>query len=159
VTPSLLSILSERGDLDPDTSRAVAEAVKERFKVEEGTDSAAEQELDLAEARRARKVYAGRLDDEAITSAAEMGQRDFNVHALALKAKLPVPVVRNMMESKSGRPITSLAWHANLGMRTAMALQKYHARIPGRSILNAHGGIDYPLTHEEMGWYVEYFET
>ena len=40
VTSSLLSILSERGDLDPETSRAVAEAVKERLKEEEGTDTA-----------------------------------------------------------------------------------------------------------------------
>jgi hypothetical protein len=38
------------------------------------------------------------------------------------------------------------------------ALQKYHARIPSRSVLHARGGIDYPLTHEEMAWYVEYFE-
>jgi len=81
VTSSLLSILSERGDLDPDTSRAIAEAVKDRFKDEEGTESAAEQELDLVEARRARNMYAGRLDEEAITSAAEMGQRDFNVQS------------------------------------------------------------------------------
>ena len=80
------------------------------------------------------------------------------MHALALKAKLPVAVTRRMMDSNTGKPITSLAWHANLGMRTAMALQKHHARIPARSMLNARGGIDYPLSHEEMGWYVEYFE-
>ena len=159
VTSSLLSILTERGDLDPETSRTVAEAVKVRLKEEEGTDSEERRELDLAEAKRARKEYdAGKLDDEAITSAAEMGQRDFNVHALALKAKLPVAVVRRIMDSKTGRTITSLAWHANVGMRTAIALQKYHARIPSRSVLMARGGIDYPLSHEEMGWYVYYFE-
>ncbi len=160
VASSLLNILSKRSDLDEDTARDVADAVKKRMDAgatDEDDDS--DSEFEQAEAVRATKMHnAGKLDDEAMTGAAEMGQRAFNVHALALKSKLPIAVVRDIMGTKSGKAITALAWQANLSMRTAMALQKHHARILPQNIINARGGIDFPLPYEEMEWFIEYFD-
>ena len=39
-----------------------------------------------------------------------------------------------------------------------MALQKHHARILPQNIINARGGIDFPLPYEEMEWFIEYFD-
>ena len=108
VTSSLLSILAERNDLDPETTREVAEAVKERLKEPLPGD-----EGESIEERARRMFTAGQIDDEALTNAAEQGQREFAVHALALKAAMAVPLVRKILDSKAGKAVTALTWKAD----------------------------------------------
>ena len=42
-------------------------------------------------------------------------------------------------------------------MRTAMHVQRYLARVPSNAMINARNGVDYPLTDDEMNWYIDYF--
>lgn len=53
--------------------------------------------------------------------------------------------------------MTALCWKAALSMRMALALQKHQARISSAYIVKARNGVDYPMTEEEMQWFVEYF--
>ena len=57
----------------------------------------------------------------------------------------------------SGKAVTALAWHADLSMRTALTLQKELAQVPSHAILNARGGVDYPLSQDELSWYLDFF--
>ncbi len=160
VATSLLNILSQRHDLDEETAQAVVTAVKKRMdEGESGANEDDESEFERAEAARAAKLHnSGKLDDEAITGAAEMGRRAFILHALSLKAKVPVETVRAIMKTRCGKAITSLAWLADLSMHTATALQKHHAQISPQNLISARGGVDFPLAYEEMEWFVAYFD-
>jgi uncharacterized protein (DUF2336 family) len=163
IASALLNVLNEREDLDDTTREEVRRAVKKKL-ADEPEEAAGEKEKksgteDEADAaRRARKLLAeGKLDDEAIRAAAEMGQRPFVNHALALRAKLPVEVARAVTQSQAGKPMTALCWRASLTMRTALTLQKHQARISSAAIVNARNGVDYPMAEEEMQWFVDYF--
>lgn len=163
VAAALLNVLSEREDIDDHAREEVRRAVKKRL-AEEPDEAPAEKEKrggaegDAEAAKRAKKLLAeGKLDDEAIRAAAEMGQRPFVNHALALRAKLPVELARAVTASQAGKPMTALCWRASLSMRTALTLQKHQARISSASIVNARNGVDYPMTEEEMAWFVDYF--
>ena len=150
VTSALLDVLQERHQFDTETKKVVAAAVKKRLREEsEVVNEAAE---------RAKEMFeGGKLDDEVLRIASEEGKREFAIHALALKAELEPPIVRRMMESKAGKAVTALAWKAELSMRTAMSMQRHLAHIPPHAIVNAKEGVDYPLTEDEMGWYIDYF--
>ncbi len=160
VTSALLNILVEKNELDSETKNVVKEAVQKRIKDEDVTRQPTEEdeEHDREEAVRAAQLHnAGELDDGAIAKAVETGQRAFIEHALVLKTKLPLASVRKVLNSQSGKAVTSLAWHANLSMRTALKLQKDLARVPSHAILNARGGVDYPLGEDELSWYLDFF--
>lgn len=161
VASSLLSILEERHDLDPETRKNVVQAVRRRVKEEaDAPPGPKKQETDDEARKRALDLHRkGKLDDETMRTAAEMGQRTFLHHALALRARLEPAVVEQIARSQSSRAITALTWYSGLAMRTAMALQKHYARLPSAAILNARNGVAYPLTEEEMRWYIDYFSA
>ena len=128
----------------------VAAAVKKRLREESEVVNEA--------AQRAKEMFeGGKLDDEVLRIASEEGKREFAINALALKAELELPIVRRMMESRAGKAVTSLAWKAELSMRTAISMQRHLAHVPPHAIVNAKEGVDYPLTEAEMGWYIDYF--
>ena len=160
VTSALLNVLVEKNELDTDTKKVVKAAVQKRIKDEDSHQqpTAEEVERDADEAARARKEHAeGKLDDAAVSMAGTAGKRAFVEHALMHKTKLPLASVRRVLESKSGKAVTALAWHADLSMRTAMTLQKELARIPAHAMVNARAGSDYPLSQDELSWYLDFF--
>jgi hypothetical protein len=61
---------------------------------------------------------------------------------------------KDMINDKS---ITALNWKAGLSMRTAVKLQRQICAVPRKSMVLARDGIDYPMTEEEMGWYLDFF--
>ena len=155
VTSSLITILQERHEMDTETVRVVSENVKLRLQEPEA-EAVAVTESPLARAQRLFEE--GKIDDELVVEAATQGQRELAVQALALRSSLEAPIVRSMLESKTGKAVTALAWKAELQMRTAMSLQRHLARIPPHAMVNARNGVDYPLTAQEMDWYISYFE-
>ena len=67
-----------------------------------------------------------------------------------MRTDLVPDLVRKIIKSSSPRAITSLAWKANLSMRTAIQIQSRVGRIPPKKLLNARHGTDYPMTPDEM---------
>ncbi|MFQ5785507.1 MAG: DUF2336 domain-containing protein [Alphaproteobacteria bacterium] len=151
VALALVRVLEERHDLPPEAAAEVRRTVKQRIE-ETGVDGTMNAELDAEQS-----FAAGALDEQSVAAAIERGDRDFVAKALALKAELPLPVVRKVLESQSAKSVTALAWAAGLGMRTAIQIQLRVAKIAPRAVLNAKDGIDYPLDEEELRWHVDLF--
>ena len=144
VTASLLAELEKRHEIDPDTTTKVANNVSRRLSAdghnEDGTPDV-----------RAKRAYdEGKLDDTMLCAALERGDRDFTAHALALKTKLDVEVVRRILGTPSPIVVVSLCWKAGLTMRTAFQVQLKATPLSPTEVVNARGGVDYPFSGAEM---------
>ena len=153
VASSLLSILKERSDLDEETVRHVAGAVKRRIEEESKSDVS-----DLSRSRAEQMHAEGMLTDDLISAEIDKKNHEFIISAIALMAGTDLNRVRTIMQSRSGKSVTSLAFCAGLTMPTAMQLQNKVAKIPAHARVTAKKGGDYPLSEDEMSWHVEFFE-
>ena len=125
----------------PDDSIAVAETDKD----------------ESAEGRARRLFAAGSLNEALITDALSKGDRSFVIASLALLGDISADMVSKAVSMSSPKGITAMAWKAGLGMRTAIQLQLRLARVPPNKVLQARGGIDYPLSEDEMRWQIDFF--
>lgn len=176
VAHTLLNELAARKDLDPDTAAAVADAVKARLE-DEAAAAAAPAETSAATRKKkkaaahgkesaepggamaeARKLKAaGKLDEDALSNALLRGRRSLVRAGLALLAELPEAVVDKIVDSRSAKGMTALAWKAETSMRFAVQLQIRLAGIAPNAVLNARGGVGYPLSAEDLTWQIEFF--
>ena len=151
VALALLRLLEERNDLPSGATDEVREAVARRIEksgVNGGTDASLAAEKAFKE---------GNITDESVQSAVDLGDHDFVIKALALKAGLVPRVVERVIEMQGAKSITALVWIAGLSMRTAIQVQLKVARVPPMDVLNAKDGTDYPLTEEELQWHADLF--
>ena len=65
--------------------------------------------------------------------------------------------MRKVVAAQSAKAVTALAWAAGFSMRTAIQIQLRVAKIAPKAVLNAKGGVDYPLTPDELKMHVELF--
>lgn len=99
----------------------------------------------------------GKLNDEAIQSASDMGNFDFVTTALALMNGLVPAAVEHVLSLQDAKSITALVWRAGLSVRTAMQVQLRVAWVPPMDVLNAKDDTDYPMTPEELQWHADMF--
>ena len=154
VAAALLDELAARADLDPETERYVRQRVRERLK--ETGETSAEDEA-AARARADAAFAAGKLDDEMMLAAVQEDDRPFVAQALSLKSGDAADTVREILASHSPRALVALCWKAKLAMRTAVGMQRTLFGLKGAAVVNPRGGTDYPMTEEEMIWFVGYF--
>jgi len=102
-------------------------------------------------------VEAGGLTDAEVAKLIKKREYELLVRAMAIKAEVPPHIGHKIIESKSGKTITALVWASGLSMRTAMDVQKIVAKVPPSEHINARDGVDYPLTEDEMSWYLDFF--
>jgi uncharacterized protein (DUF2336 family) len=156
VGASLVDILVERHQLPPALEKELKKNVRRR--IEQAPPPPDTPKQRPAE-RLAALAEAGKLDDESISDAVDAGDREFALLALAHLAKLPLAVVSKIVEARSPKGVTALAWKAGLSMRTAMRLQLRLAMIAPKSVMNARNGVDYPLSDADMEWQIGYFSS
>ncbi|HEX4028509.1 MAG TPA: DUF2336 domain-containing protein [Rhizomicrobium sp.] len=99
----------------------------------------------------------GRLDGAFLEQAAQAGQRELVVLALAQLANVTEQTVKKILSAGNAKPIVALVWHTHLSMRVAFKIQTFIMKLPSRDILPARGGIGFPLSKEEMRWHLNYF--
>lgn len=168
VADSLLNVLKNRTDLPAEARAQIAAAVTERLAPQgqgKGADekkaaakaAPPEEEGETAEEKVTRLKKEGKLDEDAVSDALDAGQRAFVRAALAVMAQVRVEVVDKILSARSAKGVTALAWKAGLPMRVAVQLQTRIGGISPRQALQARGGKDYPLTHDEMIWQIEFF--
>lgn len=165
VADSLLADLEERHDLDAETAGMLGDVLKRRLRKDalvdfedEGREASDEKDGEEAAEDRALRLHKdGKLTEETVTDALDVGDRPFVVQALALLGELSPDVISKAVSMSSPKGITALAWNAGLGMRTAVQLQLRLARVPPPKILQARNGIDFPLSEDEMNWQIEFF--
>ena len=153
VSLSLLDILSDQHDLDQETEKEVRAKVKEGIQKKD----AVTKEEDTAQVAAQQLVDGGGLTDENAIKMIKRGDRDLLIRAMAIKAEVPALIGRKIIDSKSGKTITALVWASGLSMRTAMEVQKKLANVTSSELINARDGVDYPLTEDEMSWYLDFF--
>jgi uncharacterized protein (DUF2336 family) len=164
VADSLLSLLRSRGDLDNSTLDAVEKAVSKRLIDAPG--SVTEQRPPKREVNnsagvgRARTLQAeGKLNEDSLSTALAEGDQACILEGLAILAGVPRTTVARIRAARSAKGITALAWKAGLPMRFAIRLQSRFAGVAPDEIINAHDGIDYPLTPDEMEWMLGFFKS
>ncbi|HVW75623.1 MAG TPA: DUF2336 domain-containing protein, partial [Rhizomicrobium sp.] len=152
VGASILERLAARNDLSDATRIRLNRELRARLaEVPLDADMTAPSETVAA----ARKE--GRLDATFIEQAAQAGQREIVVLALAQLANCTEQTVKKILSSGNAKPIVALVWHAHLSMRVAFKIQTFVMKLPARDILPARGGIGFPLSKEEMRWHLGYF--
>jgi len=170
VAESLLLVLQERPDLDPETKAAVAAVVRRRVE-EVGSDMAdfhrgakvvvpqtevGEGPMDVA----AHLFKAGQLEEQAVMSAIASGDEDFVAAALATRANLPYALAQKIISTRSAKGMTALVWRARLGMAVAVLAQIRMGKIAPSDVIRPKAGSQaFPLTAEEMNWQIEFFMT
>ena len=170
VAESLLLVLQERPDLDPETKAAVAAVVRRRVE-EVGSDMAdfhrgsmvvvpqtevGEGPMDVA----ARLYKAGQLEETAVMSAIASGDEDFVAAALATRANLSFALAQKIISTRSAKGMTALVWRGRLSMAVAVLAQIRMGKIAPSDVIRPKAGSQaFPLTAEEMNWQIEFFMT
>ena len=152
VDQAALEYLRGREDFDAATVRDIVRVARRRIEWLRDTDPA-----ESADRRAARLFRKGNLDEAAFEDALSWKQFEFVRSALAIRSGIPTLLVEKVLNSRSGRAITALAWRAELPMRTAFLLQKEMMMIPPSQFVYPREGASYPLTVDEMTWQLEFF--
>ena len=155
VGSALLDLLSKREDLSPETQTHLARRLKARL--EQNEPPRAEVEGAAQSVANAKNGRA--LDDSFVENAALAGRRETVILALAELSRVPESTVRKIMDQHSAKPLVALVWHAHLSMRTAFRIQTSVMKLPGHELLPARGGVNFPLSKEEMRWHLSYFDV
>ena len=152
VGASILERLAARNDLSDTTRIYLNRELRARLAentVEEGAPSAAD--------AVANAQGEGRLDGDFVEKAAQGGQREVVVLALAKLANVNEQTVKKVLTAGGAKPLVALVWHAHLSMRVAFKIQTFIMKLPTRDVLPARGGVGFPLSKEEMRWHLNYF--
>jgi uncharacterized protein (DUF2336 family) len=154
VGAALLEQLMERGDLSETTRAHLGRRVRARLDQREGDPESPQSAADIVSAARA----AGTLDDAFVENVALSANREVVTLALAALAQVPEAKVRKILAQRSAKPLVALVWRAHLSMRTAFKIQSFVMKLSGHELLPAKGGVNFPLSKEEMRWHLAYFD-
>lgn len=152
VDASVRDILVSRGDFDEPTTEEIAAIFRRRVDFatnEMGTHETVQEKLK-------RMAAGGMINEEAISDALAMREREFVKGAIAYLVKTNYDSVERIFAMKAAKPIVALSWHAGLSMRLALELQKSVGEVQPKEILYPKGGTDYPLTDAELNWQLEF---
>lgn len=150
VDASVRDLLLKRGDFDENTTEELAAVFRRRVDfVDDGADETPRDKL-------ARLIQEGGLNEETISDALAMREKEFVAEAIAYLGKTTASQVQKVFDMGAAKPIVALAWHAGLSMRLALALQKEAGRVNPKEILYPKGGTDYPLSEEDLNWQLEF---
>ncbi len=153
VGASLLEQLVARGDLSEATRTHLNRRLRARLEQagdDEGDPEAAARMVEAASEK-------GLLDDSFVENAAFTGNREAVILALSVLAHVPESLVRKIIDQHSAKPLVALVWRAHLSMRTAFKIQTLVMKLAGHELLPARGGVNFPLSKEEMRWHLSYF--
>ena len=142
VADHLLRKLQERQDLDPEALRKVSQALHRRL----DQDSSA-------------KGGSSGGADERLNQALASGDQALARSRLAALTGYPERVIERVLKSGSAKAITALAWKAGLAMPAALQVQLRLGGLSPQKALHPAAGGGFPMSDEEMGWQLEFFES
>ena len=169
VATPLQSVLRGRPNVDPGTAAEldrIAETRPGKSRADDvtapsGSDtsrrSGSAQSLESPEVRAKRLFTDGKLTDDAVQTALQLGDYEMVTAALSLRARIPLDIVERILDMENARAVTALCWKGGYKMRFALEVQKRIARIPSGRLLYARDGYDYPLPQSEMEYQLALF--
>lgn len=153
VDKSVRKVLMERSDLDDETIDDVAKIIARRIEYEDNFKKEAKK---VDPVTRAKNLYEkGELGEQLISDAAAMRDRKFVMASMAFLLKTNLPTVEKVFDVKAPKAICALCWKAGLSMRFALQVQQTLANIPPSQLIYPRGGLDYPLSKEDMQWQLD----
>ena len=156
VGASLIDQLVSRYGLDPETKNQLNKEMRARLQEDAKPESSGS---DLAVRDVAAARASGKLDEAFVDAAANAGQRETVVLALAALGNVAEATVRKIFQSRSAKPVTALVWHAGLSMRVAFKIQSFVMKLSAGELLPARAGVHFPMTEDEMKWHLGYFDV
>ncbi len=157
VGAALIERLAARHDLSDATRQHLSRELRARLAEQGNHDGKVHRGARPAELVAKAKA-AGQLDGAYLEQAAQSGSRELVALALSELSGVPEAKVRKILAARSAKPVTALVWHGHLPMRTAFKIQSYVMRLPAHELLPARGGVNFPLSKEEMRWHLNYFD-
>ena len=153
VASALVHAMMDQAGLEEAQAEDILDRVRDRLASEKVGES---EESKLA--KTALDYYErGMLNDKFVIEQIESNRRELLVQCLAVMGDLPSDIVRQIIHSKSGRAVASLAWKCDLKMRTAYELQTKFALVPTAQLLIGKDGNKYPIDANELEWHLSYF--
>jgi len=170
VAEALSQRLAARPDLDTATRDAVTAEVRKRLAEAAGGGADARKrpvadpnwadgpgggETVADKVRRLKREK--KLDDAAVTAAAQEGEKLFVKLALAELGGLRAEAIDKILTARSAKGIIACCWRAKLKLPTAVVIQQKTLSLPPKSVLNTTKWDGWPLTEEELKWQLEFF--
>jgi len=155
VSAALVERLIERHHLAEDLAHDIRQSTRERILA--GDLSASDKEEEAPEDRAQKLFDAGELDESTIQKAVKTGDITLIPSAISLMADIEPEVVKKVLMGDSGKAVCALAWRAGLGMESAEMIERKVANVPARSLVSTPADGEYPLTPDDMEWYLAYF--
>ena len=153
VGTALLESLTARHKLGDDTRLYLNRRLRARLQDGEDRDSGAAQTA----LQVAAVAQDGLLNGDFVEAAAEAGNKEAVIAALAALARTPTTTVRRILDSRSAKAVIALVWRARLSMRVAFMIQNFVMKLVATESLPARDGKDFPLSEAEMRWQLDYF--
>ena len=153
VDESIQKLIFKRADVDDLTRNDLMDTISRRmtFLVDKkGGRITPEEKVALLD-------QSGDLNDDAVCDALALREYEVVYQILAVKSGLPVVVAKKMVQTQSAKAVTSLVWKADMEMRTALEIQKAMAKIQPRELIYPRNGNEFPLSHDDMSWQVDFF--
>ncbi len=157
VSAALLDALIEKHRDQADLVDALRKTVRKR--IERGDLVGAGEDWEPAEERARLAHERGQLTEQAILEALKDGDKAFVRYALVHLSGLDFPTVSRLLNANSAKAATALAWKAGLSMDAAEAIQIQVARIMPNQALRATPDGRYPMSREDLTWYLECVTT
>jgi len=171
VAETLSQRLAARPDLDAATRDAVTAEVRKRLAEAAGGGAADARNRPVADPNWADGPGGGetvadkvrrlkrekKLDDAAVTAAAQEGEKLFVKLALAELGGLRAEAIDKILTARSAKGIIACCWKAKLKLPTAVVIQQKTLSLPPKSVLNTTKWDGWPLTEEELKWQLEFF--
>jgi uncharacterized protein (DUF2336 family) len=154
VDASVRDLLLKRGDFDENTTEEIAAVFRRR--VDFASSGHSKEEGDDVGERIRRLVKEGNLNEDTLSDALAMRDREFVMAAVAAMAKTDYLTIKKVFDMQSPKPIVALCWKASLSMRMALQLQKEIGRVDPKQLLYPKGGTDYPLSEKDLNWQLEF---
>jgi len=155
VSAALVEYLIQRHPLDEEVTHDLRQTVRER--ILKGDPGAMGQETELPHERAQRMQAAGELTDAALQQAIRGRDITLIPPALSLLSGIDPEIVKRVLMGDSGKAVTALVWKSGLSMTTAGLVQRQVANVPVKSIISVPGDGEYPLSEDDMEWYLAYF--
>lgn len=174
VADSLLKVLAERENFDPETTFALRDEVRRRLDGGEADKADTESATGKAEGKEAADSpsspsaassidtvlalkKSGELSASTVLDALSAGDLNFVVAALSVLADMPANVAEKIVAMQSAKGIVALAWRAGIPAHSMPQLQSQLGRVHPERIIRAKDPSEYPMTGEEMRWQLDFF--
>ena len=126
VGASILERLAARNDLSDATRIHLNRELRARLAESPAVVRRPMSPADMVAAARKE----GRLDGAFVEQAAQAGQREIVVLALAQLANVSEQTVKKILSAGNAKPIVALVWHTHLSMRVAFKIQTFVMKLP-----------------------------